>query len=252
MATNKKAAPMTEPQEGLLAWIYESECDEYNEELYPYALAQQNGEAVAALFPALTAHLALCPQCRALYQELQHLVESETRANLTTGTAFNQAPTPEQPPTAPATLRHTLAQGVDWVMEQSQTVVQLWVHGAELLAQLTAGTPQPLAVRGTGSAAQPEWWISTSSIQQTLPSHAAAEIRMALITDPGDAQHVTWQVEVTQPARWPDFSGVTVTLYPAAGQPQSRVTGENGIVQFTGLARQAVGAIQVAIELPLA
>lgn len=241
MSSTDATPSASAPPSDLLAWIYESECDEFSEELYLYAVAAQNGEPVTARFPALTAHLALCPQCQELYQELQFMLESEARAGLTFGAETS-------PP--PLLTRHTIHQGIDWFLEQTTALVRVWVRGVELLASPSWPT-EAIAVRGDAPTGPQEWRLTTGDVDTAPITLGATEVRASLIPHPSDEQRVTWQIEVSQPARWPDFAGITITLYPASGEPQRQTTGHDGIVQFPDLPRQDLAAMQIAIELPV-
>lgn len=252
MSASNQPAPASEPEEGLLAWIYESECEAYNEELYLYVVAQQNGETVTALFPTLSAHLAECPRCQALVRELQFMLEGEARAGLTLSSDPTPLAAPSMAADPSARIRQTIHQGITWVLEQGQQIVRVWVNGADLIANPPPWSGQLAAVRGALTTEPPEWQLNPNADAPTPLIAAETEIRVALLADPDDAARVTWQVTVTQPARWPDFAGVPVTLYPADGEPQRRTTGPDGMVQFTALPRQALATLQVAIELPAA
>lgn len=241
MSSTNAAQPASDPRDELLQWIYESECDEFSEELYLYAVAQQKGEPVAERFPALTVHLAHCAQCQELYHELLFMLTSEARAGLAMTQEARQLSTPE---------RSTIHQGIDWLLEQSKELLRVWVRGAAVLAT-PPWPPQTVAVRGPAGAHQQAWQLSTRTLDPAPTTIADTEIRIALIPDPTDDQRITWQIEVTQPDRWPDFAGISVTLYPAYGEPQRQTTGHDGIVQFPDLPRQDLAAMQIAIELPV-
>lgn len=166
------------------------------------------------------------------------MLASEAHAGLTVSTATSQPPAP---------VRSTIHQGIDWLLEQSIELLRVWVRGADLLATPPWPT-QAVAIRGPAGVNQHEWRLNTSEVNAG-PLVAAMEVRVTLIPDPSDEQRITWQIEVTQPDRWPDFAGIGVTLYPAHGEPQRRVTGRDGVIEFTALTRQEVATMQVAIEL---
>lgn len=234
----------------LLREIYATECDEYAESMYLCAESERRRDPIDMLFADFLSHRDSCNECRTLYEELLMMLDIEAKQELSVvavsppvSTSNANKRQQEQSQTA---YTDPLIQGADWLLERTVAGAQLVID----LGLLAFGGLQ-MQTRSSNRREEKaetigELTVDTSDVVDAF----GLEVRIRLLADVENSTHATLSAEISLPERWPDFSGISVSLLMPDGTAMNKTTGSDGGVQFPNILRQLVSQMRFAVELP--
>ncbi|MCB0111680.1 MAG: hypothetical protein KDE53_37410 [Caldilineaceae bacterium] len=226
-------------------------CHANQEEIVVYIEAEQAGEPVAALYPALSAQLQSCTRCQTLYAELKDLLD------------MVQAETLVAPP-PPATFQLPISaapfnarpRAID--SDSAETIVKQQTDDHSILWTLN-GLGQVIATFSTDLLAlfqpppQPSFLKAPPRNLFTIQSPSISDdlqITLAARTVRHHPELCTLTVTCDIPSRggWPNLGGTTVTLVLGRDEVATQPTDTFGRAMFEGIACAALAHVQVLVQ----
>ena len=244
MAENKR-----NEKQPWLAWIYDSECEEYYEALYLCAEAERKGEPIAKSFTQVLQHRANCISCTETYNELLFLLRLEATNELVT----HESSTPADVAAAPMGMHQASSQAARQVQTPLTWAIEQIENGMSVLISLAALFSTPTnawATRGQTTDNSSALPYKFTAITGDSSNEIETEIHLTLLQDERDPQKLVLEAEVNIPAHWPDFSGIPVVLHKADGQIRRLVTSTQGIVRFSGITLADLSDANISVEVP--
>jgi hypothetical protein len=238
-------------QRRLVESVYIDVCDRFTETMTLYAVATLRNDPSLDEFEEFRRHMRTCASCQESYQDLLMVLEAEkTEA----GADLAEIPVIPPPWVAQKETPAPVEQEMDssgfrvWLTQQGDALVRLMVE----LSNLGRLTPQietrahPHKDDRSAETPSEEFIFDTTGIEHVQD----VELRVAVAVDQTNPLQRELRVEISLPARWPDFSGATVSLHWATGEVRSQLTGRNGIVKFAGLTQDEIRRARVEVSLP--
>lgn len=241
---------MAETQESrsrqqMIQEIFADSCDDYGDQLYVYAEALVRDKPAGNEFVGLVSHLKNCAFCSSLLSELKEQLTAEV-----TGNWF------EMPDFVPSADKIDLPVG--WPIQitpftfgvthlqldnQLRKPVRFFLQAVMVREKNTPA----MALRGVEEGSEEEIDVDQHEL---FSLEMPVLIKLKKIREAGAV--LEWQllVEITVPERWPDFSGVLVTVHWPGRESSSVTTDSAGVARFSGFRDPDLLAVQIEIHLP--
>lgn len=236
---------MTFQVQSILRSLFEDEtlptpdCPGCQDQLSAFVDAELGGEDAAAAFPAVRSHLAGCPTCRLVREELTALLSLEHAGQLAAPPPpapfdFGYLPAPATRPAADAPKRDR-----PWRLDAlGRLIIQF---SDELLRSLQGPALQPSTLKSASAQAVQ---VAVAGEIDDLNVHVSAEPTAR------DPRLIDVEVEVDIPSRggWPNLAGSVVTLFVEGDAIDRQETDAFGKALFENIPADVLPRLSILIE----